>query len=411
MRNVLRKQYLLKIKPWLNKPVIKVLTGMRRVGKSYILRQIIEELKTQGVAQNNIVYIDKESRDFDEIVCNRSLNKYIDKNLSKNRKQKYIFIDEVQQIESWEKSVSSFLGEGYDVYITGSNASLLSSELATLVTGRYIEFKIYPLNFKEFLEFRRKSKTPQITTDEDFNLYLRYGGLPGIHNFELIDEQVFPYLSAIYDTVILKDVIKRYEVRNIELLERIVKFVFDNIGNTFSAKSLADFLKSQRIKVGVTTIQNQLRYLCSTHLIYQVPRYDLQGKKLLEINEKYFVNDLGIRHAVMGFNNNDIAQLLENVVLLELLGRDRKVNIGKLNGTEIDFIASNPSGLEYYQVAYLLATKETREREFAPLLKIKDNYPKFVLSMDNANPAKAQAGVLDSQGIRQLNILQFLMKS
>lgn len=406
MKNIKRTRYLHKIKPWLNKPVIKVLTGMRRVGKSYILKQIISELKDQGILENNILYIDKESREFDDIVCNRSLNQYVDKHLAKNRKPKYIFIDEVQQIESWEKSVASFLGEGHDVYITGSNASLLSSELATLITGRYIEFKIYPLSFQEFIEFR--TKTHKTSIDEDFKLYLRYGGLPGIHNFELVDEQVFPYLSAIYDTVILKDVIKRYEVRNIDLLERIVKFVFDNIANTFSAKSLADFLKSQRIKVGVTTIQNQLRYLCSTHLIYQIPRYDLQGKKLLEINEKYFVNDLGIRHAVMGFKLNDIAQLLENVVLLELLGRDYKVNVGKLNGSEVDFIASNARGLEYYQVAYLLATKETREREFAPLLKIRDNYPKFVLSLDNINPTNNKAGLLDSHGIAQLNLLQFL---
>ncbi|KKP40200.1 MAG: hypothetical protein UR28_C0002G0058 [Candidatus Peregrinibacteria bacterium GW2011_GWF2_33_10] len=395
-----RTKYVEKITPYINKPVIKVITGMRRVGKSVFLKQIMDFLKTKKVNKRNILYINKESLDFDFIKDYHDLNSFVKKEFVKVSGKKYLFIDEVQEIKFWEKAVISFFTEkNIDIYITGSNAHLLSSELATYISGRYVELQIFPLSFEEFLEFRSDKKN---TIDDEFANFVKYGGLPVIHEFELKEDVIYPYVFAIYNTILMKDVILKYEIRNPQLLENITKFVFDNIGNVFSAKKISDYLKSQKIKVGVDTIQDYLMYLTSTYMISKVSRYNIKGKKNLEINEKYFLGDIGIRHALIGYRDSDIAGILENIVFLELKRRGYKVSVGKIYDLEVDFIAEKEHEKIYVQVSYLLSSKETIEREFNSLRKIKDNYPKYVLTMDKIFGE-------DFDGIKRINIIDFLL--
>ncbi|MBT6842423.1 MAG: ATP-binding protein [Candidatus Melainabacteria bacterium] len=401
MKNIQRKEYLEKIARFIDKPVIKIITGMRRAGKSFLMRQVIDELKTKGINPKSILYINMDLVEFDHLQNYKDLNHHIKKYFKANQQTKYLFIDEVQNIDQWEKTINSIFTEtGTDIYLTGSNAGMLSSELSTHLSGRYIELPLHTLNFNEFLKFR---KNPDKDREKEFLLFLRYGGLPAIHQLELEDESIYPYIRAIYNTILLKDVVARYQVRSVNLLENITEYVFDNIGNNFSAKRIADYLKSQQTQVGVDTIQNYLKQLESAYLINKVKRYDLKGKKILEVNEKYFLGDIGIRHSVLGYRENDISGILENVVYLELLRRGYKVNIGKQAKQEIDFVASKENEKIYIQVCYLLASEETISREFEALLAIKDNYPKYVLSMDKLFGN-------DYQGIQRLNIIDFLQK-
>lgn len=395
-----RNLYIEKIKPFMGKPVIKVITGMRRVGKSFFIRQLIELLVESGAVENNIISIDKESLEFEFIRDYRDLYDYVKKRFAGIKGDKYLFVDEVQEIQQWEKAINSFLKEGeMDIYITGSNAHLLSSELATLISGRYMEFPVYGLSFREFLLFRGDEKKDNA---EEFKNYLRYGGLPGIHHFELSEDVAYQYIQSIYDTIFLKDIIMRNNVRNVHLLDSINKYIFDNIGSIFSAKKIADYLKSQRIKVGIDTVQNYVGYFLSTFSAYKVERYDLKGKRVMEIYEKYFAGDIGIRHALLSYRENDIAGMLENIVFLELKRRGYRVYIGKLGDREIDFIAEKEGKRLYLQVTYLLASPETVEREFTPLKMVTDNYPKYVLSMDTLLGS-------DYEGINRVNIIDFLL--
>jgi predicted AAA+ superfamily ATPase len=395
-----RNDYIKKIKPFIRKPVIKVITGMRRVGKSFFLRQLIEILQKDGIPQKNILYIDKESLEFDFIQNYKGLDQYINSKFSGIQGETFLFIDEIQEIHQWEKTINSILNKGQtDIYITGSNAHLFSSEMATLISGRYIEFPIYGLSFKEFLVFRGSNKQDIAT---EFQHYLRYGGLPGLHHFDFMEGSIFQYLSSIYDTILLKDIIKRHNIRNVHLLENINKYIFDNIGNIFSAKKVSDYLKSQRLRIGVDTVQSYISYFLSTFSAYKVPRFDVKGKRILEFNEKYFVGDIGIRHAALSYREADISGLLENMVFLELKRRNFKIFIGKLGEKEIDFIAEKAGKRVYLQVAYLLESPLTIEREFYPLKQIKDNYPKYVLSMDRFLKK-------DFEGITRLNIIDFLL--
>lgn len=374
---------------------------MRRVGKSYFLRLIIAHLRNEcGVDEAQIIYIDMESLDFDFIQDYQQLNSYISKKSKGTSGKISLFIDEIQNIAKWEKCIASLLGsERYDIFISGSNASLLSSELATLLSGRYIEFPIYSLGLNEFLQFIGKESQDAAKL---FPSYLKFGGFPALPHFDFDQEVTYQYINSLFNTILLKDVVKRHKVRNIDLLESITKYAFDNIGNIFSAKKLADYLKSQRMSIGVETVQNYLAYICSTFTLYKVQRYDIKGKRLLELHEKYFLGDIGLRHALLGYREGDISGILENIIFLELKRRGYEVHIGKLGTLEIDFIATNSTGKIYVQVCYLLASQETIQREFKPLQNIKDNYPKYVVSMDSIFGD-------DLDGIRRVNIVDFLL--
>lgn len=373
---------------------------MRRVGKSYLLRLLIEHLGEQNIAAPQIVSINKESLDFDFIRTYKELDDYIKEAFKGVKGRRYLFIDEIQEIEAWEKTICSLFTEGdTDIFIAGSNANLLSSELATLLSGRYIAFPVYSLSLKEFLLFNRKE--PREAADS-FRDYLKFGGLPALHHFEHDPELVYQYIASIYNTILLKDVVKRNNIRNVFLLENLTKYAFDNIGNLFSAKKVADYLKSQRIKVGVETVQNYLAALVSTYALHKAPRYDIRGKRILELHEKYYLADIGLRHALLGYREGDISAILENIVYLELLRRGCKVFIGKIGDKEVDFIAEHRKGIIYIQVAYLLSSPETVAREFSALEQIRDNYPKYILSMDTIFGN-------DIRGIRRINLVDFLM--
>ncbi len=395
-----RNIYLDRIRPFLGKPVIKVITGMRRVGKSYLLRQIIELLREDGVADGNILYVNMESLDFEHIGTYRELNAEAKRSLLKQPGMKFLLVDEVQEIDGWERAVASLAArDDVDILLTGSNAHLFSSELATRLSGRYIEFPVYALGFREYLQFRGDRKKDVHSELLD---YLRFGGLPAIHYFDVEAEMVYQYVSSIYNTILLKDIVRRHAVRNVELLERIARYLFDNIGNVMSAKSIADYVKSQRLRVGVETVQNYLGYFRETFVAHRVQRYDIKGKRLLEILDKYYLGDVGMRHAVIGYREGDIGGVLENVVFLELLRRGYKVEVGKLGDREIDFIATKEKQRRYVQVAYLLATPEVIQREFGALRDVPDNYPKCVISMDTAFGE-------DIDGIRRLHLADFLL--
>jgi predicted AAA+ superfamily ATPase len=380
-----RESYINEIKKFMNKPIIKVITGMRRSGKSIILKLISEELINEGVSSNNIIYINFESLMFSELTDFKKLYNYIIEKSQTLQGKIYILLDEIQEVEHWEKAINSFMVDlNCDIYITGSNANLLSSELATYIAGRYVEIKIYPLSFKEYIEFAKIQNPNKILSNEEyFEQYLQFGGLPGIHNFDYEKENIYQYLSDIYNSVLLKDVIARNGIRDIELLERVVLYILDNIGNTFSAKNISDFLKSQGRKLSRETVYNYLKALENAYIISKVQRYDIKGKALLETQEKFYLMDLGLRHSKLGYRANDIAGYLENIIYLELMRRKYTVNIGKLSTKEVDFIGTLRDEKIYIQVTYLLATPETIEREFYPLKNINDNYPKYVLSMDN----------------------------
>ena len=395
-----RRIYLEKIAPFIGKPVIKVITGIRRCGKSTFLRMLVESLIEKGVNQRNILFINKDSLEFDFIADYKDLVNYVLQKFKSVRGEKYILLDEVQEIAGWEKAVAGFLADSVaDVYITGSNSRMLSSELATLITGRYVLFTMYPLTFSEFLLFRKAGKGSDY--EKEFDLFMKYGGFPGIHHMEYNDEVVEQYISSLYSTILLKDVVARNAIRDISLLERVAHFAADNCGNITSAKNITDFLKSQGRKGAVDTVSDYLGMLHSAYLFLKVNRFDIKGKRILEIHEKYYAGDIGLKNVLLGFRKNDIGGHLENIVFLELLSRGYTVHLGKLNGLEIDFIATKSYERLYIQVAYLLHDVKTTAREFGALEKIQDNYPKLVLSMDK---------FLDSSrnGIGWMNLVEFV---
>ncbi|PHI10951.1 ATP-binding protein [Fusobacterium polymorphum] len=400
-----RNLYLEEIKKYINKPIIKVITGMRRSGKSMILKLIQEELENTGIVKENIIYINFESLIFMDIKDFEALYKHIIEKTSDKKRKIYILLDEIQEVKGWEKAINSFLVDlDVDIYITGSNANLLSSELATYIAGRYVEIKIYPLSFQEYIDFvSENNKENPLSLDEYFNQYLNFGGLPGIHIFNYNKEEIYQYLVDVYNSILLRDVIARNNIRDIELLERVVLYIMDNIGNIFSTKSISDFLKNQGRKLSVETIYNYLKALENAFIISKVQRYDIKGKNILETQEKYYLSDLGFRHAKLGYQSNDISGYLENIIFLELLRRKYKVNIGKQDNKEIDFVANLRDENLYLQVTYLLASSETIEREFSPLKSIKDNYPKMVLSMDNLPESNIE-------GIKRKRIIDFLLE-
>lgn len=400
--NIKRSEYLEKIKPYRDKPLVKILSGVRRSGKSTLFFQIIQNLHESEVPPENIVYINKESLEFDFLKTYSDLNEYIQKKLKGTHDKKYVFVDEIQEIEDWEKAITSLLAQKTaDLYITGSNAHLLSSELATLLTGRYIEIPVYPLSFREFLEFR-KIKPSASLLESEFDLYLKYGAMPGIHDLALQDEVVYPYLSNLFNSILLKDVVKKHRIRDVGQLERIIHFLMDNIGNISTAKSISDYFKSQKSKISNDTVLAYLEYLQEAFLVYKVKRYSLKGKRHLEFLEKYYSIDLGLRHSILGFQSAAIGGMLENVVYFELKRRGYQVSVGSTENLEIDFIASKQDQKNYIQVSTHLSEPKTLVRELAPFSKIKDHYPKQLLTLDKHSPGKLE-------GVLHQNIIQFLL--
>lgn len=394
---VKRKEYIDKIKPFINKPVIEVITGMRRVGKSTFLK-IISQKILKDIEESNKIYLNFETLELLKIKTDIELVEYL-KPLLKNKKDKvYMFFDEIQLVKNWERVINALrINENYDIYITGSNSSLMSSKISTLLSGRYVQIEIQPFNFREFLKLYSDKN---LVYEELFKKYINIGGIPFLKYFDLDENSCVKYLQDLYNTVIVKDVIEYNKVRDVDMFNRILTYVFENIGQTFSSRSIQKFLKNENRNISVDTILNYLEYAKSAYIIKKVPRYDVVGKKILSVDEKYFITDHGLRYAKGFSNEKNIERILENIVYIELLSRGYKVNIGRVNDKEIDFIAIKGDKKEYYQVSYLLETEETRNREFGVYQKVNDNYPKYVLSMDKMN--------FSQNGIIHLNIIQFL---
>ncbi len=402
---IVRQGYMKQLLDFLDKPVIKVITGMRRSGKSVLLELTKQEICKRGAKESQIFSANFESLQFEELKNYKTLYQAIIEAAKTAKGKLYLFIDEIQEVESWEKVINSVRVDcDCDIYITGSNARLLSSELATLLSGRYIEIPVYPLSFSEYLEFAKSNGDEvELSRDQHFSNFLRYGGLPGIHEMKWDDTALLRYLTDIFNSVLLKDVVKRNKIRDIDLLEKIVLYLMDNVGNTFSAKTISDFLKNQGRKLSTETVYTYIKALESAFLIYKVPRFDIKRKRLLETQEKYFVSDLGLRHATIGYRDNDIGGVLENVVFFELLRRGWSVNIGKQGSCEVDFVATKTDERLYVQVCYVL-TEDNTNREFNPLEAIDDNYEKIVLSSDSLIS-------FNRNGIKQKNIIDFLLES
>jgi len=398
-----RELYIEKIKPFIDKDIIKVLTGIRRSGKSVMLKLIMEELKQNKIDEKQFININFENLINRELTTADKLHEYILKKASEIKKKCYIFLDEIQEVKDWEKCINSLrVNEEYDfdIYITGSNAKLLSGELSTYLAGRYVEFVIYPFSFKEFLE-TLKSIQQDISTREAFQKYVKFGGMPFLYNLAFEEEASLQYLKDIYSSIILKDITQRNKIRDTDLLERVISYLIMNVGNNFSATSISKFFKSENRKVSVETILNYIKAAEESFLIYRVSRDDLIGKKVLNINEKYYIADHGMREAILGSNQRDINQIFENIIYLELLRKGYNVRVGKVDNLEVDFVCTKGNEKIYVQVAYLLASSETIEREFTSLEKIDDNYPKYVISMDEFDMSR--------NGIKHINIIEFLI--
>lgn len=392
-----RDYYKDKISGLLDKDLIIVLTGQRRVGKSCIMQVFVEKLSEDR--NNNVVYINKELAQYDFIKNHSDLTSYVSGKYQ-NDKRNYLFIDEVQEIIEFEKSLRSFQAEEqWQIMITGSNAKMLSSELSTLLAGRCIEIHIGSLNYLEFLQFHGLQDN-----DESLMQYLRWGGMPYLYRLGLDNEElVVSYLHTLYDTIVLKDIIYREKIRNAIFLKQLLNFVADNVGRIFSASSITKYMKSKKTEVGLQMVMEYLRYFCNAYVVDKVQRYDIHGKRLLELNEKYYFEDLGLRNSMLSANRaGDIECLIENAIYLQLKHQGYQVYVGQLKSAEIDFVAEKNGTRKYIQATYLLANEDTIQRKFDNLLKIPDNYEKMVISMD---PYQRQ---IDFDGVKHLHLRQFL---
>ncbi len=396
-----REQYMQRIRPFIDGDLIKVLTGIRRSGKSVMLELIQEELIASGVSREQIVAINFENMS-NAYLCNAvALHEMIIQRANEIQGKVYLFFDEIQEVTDWEKCINSFRVElNCDIYITGSNAKLLSGELATYLAGRYVEFVIYPFSFSEFIELYR-TIYPDASEAQCFQWYLLIGGMPYLSNLRYEEEASKQYLQDLYNSVELKDIIKRNNIRDVDLLERIVAYITANVGTTFSATAISKYLKSEGRSVSPETVLNYVKACTDAFLFYQVKRQDLQGKKMLAVNEKYYVADHGIREAVFGGNMKDINLVLENVVYMELLRRGYHVTVGKMAEKEIDFVCEKQNQKMYVQVTYLLASEDIIAREFGAYRDVQDNYPKYVVSLDEFDMSR--------DGIQHYNIREFLL--
>ena len=396
-----RELYMSRIRPFIGGELIKVVTGIRRSGKSVMLELVKQELLESGVGAEHFISINFEDMRNAHLCNAQSLHEEVLRLSSTIQGKVFLFFDEIQEVTNWEKCINSLrVALDCDIYITGSNAKLLSGELATYLGGRYVEFVIYPFSFSEFLELYLPI-FPQSSIQQCFQKYLVTGGMPYLSNLQYADEPSHQYLTDLFNSVMLKDIVKRNKVRDVDLLERILAFVTANVGTTFSATSLSKFLKSEHRTVAPETILNYIKYCCDAYLFYQVKRQDLQGKQLLATNEKYYIADHGIREAVFGGNMRDINLILENIVFMELLRRGYSVTVGKTGKKEVDFVCDKRGERIYIQVAYLLASEETIHREFDVYDSIRDHYPKYVVSLDEFDMSR--------NGIRHRNIRDFLL--
>lgn len=396
-----REMYMKRIRPFIGTELIKVMTGIRRSGKSVMLDLIKEELMDSGVSPAQFISINFEDMNYAHLQTAKALHDEISRQAAEIDGKVYLFFDEIQEVKDWEKCINSFrVTLNCDIYITGSNARLLSGELSTYLGGRYVEFVIYPFSFVEFLELYH-TIVPDEPMQKAFQKYLLSGGMPYLANIRYEDAPSKLYLHDLFNSVQLKDIVKRNKIRDVDLLERIISYVIANVGTTFSATSLAKFLKNEQRTVAPETILNYIKYCCDAYLLYQVKREDLQGKQILSSNEKYYIADHGIREAVFGGNMRDINLILENIVYLELLRRGYKVTVGRTGDKEIDFVCNNQGEKLYVQVTYLLASDETVQREFGVYDHIRDNYPKYVVSLDEFDMSR--------NGIKHRNIRDFLL--
>lgn len=397
MKAIVRQNYLEKIERYLGKDTIIILVGQRRVGKSYILRLFKD--KIEQTEDNNVVYINKEKKEFDDIKTYKDLNSFIDEHRMAG-KMNYVLVDEIQDIEEFEKSVRSYYEEeDIELIITGSNSNMLSSDLSTKIGGRYKEIYVQALSYKEFMEFHDLQDN-----DETLALYIQYGGLPGLRKMGLDEQDAREYQMDVYHTVLLKDIILRYEIRNVPFLENLVRFLADNSGKIISANSISKYMKSQGDSVTSTAIINYIKYLCDAYIIHKVNRYDIHGKKLFESNDKYYFEDNGIRNALAGgTREGDVEKVIENIIYNHLIRLGYEVTVGQLQASEIDFVCTKPEGQRIYvQASYIVGDKETHDREFGNLHVIKDNYPKYVISM---TPLVTKA---DDNGVTHLHLRKFL---
>jgi len=397
IKYIARPAYTERIKPFIGGQIIKVLTGQRRVGKSYILFQLMDFIR-EGNPLANIIYINRELDQFAHIQTNSDLNEYLSAQFSDD-KANYLFIDEIQEIDSFQLTLRSLLAENKcDIFCTGSNAKMLSGELATLLSGRYIEFNIHSLSYVEFLLFHQLEKGT-----ESLMKYLTYGGMPYLPVIGLTESLPFEYLKNVYSTILLKDVVARENIRNISFLESLVFYLSDNIGSLFSATNISRFLKSQRIEISTQLTINYLKALTNAYFIHKVVRSEVGGLKIFEIGEKYYFEDLGLRNSIVGFNQKtDLHKLLENAVYLHLLQNGYRVFIGKMDNREIDFVADKNGLKIYIQVCLQMTDQNTATREFGNLMMINDNYPKYIITLNDLIIGN------DYLGIKQMNLLDFL---
>lgn len=392
-----------KIMAYTDTPFVKILTGVRRCGKSTILKMIMERLKTERhIPDERIISCRYDSMEYVDLTA-KDMYDQLKSRLSTEGKT-YLFLDEVQEIEGWERVVNSLASDfDVDLYVTGSNSRMMSSEIATYLTGRYISFRIFTLSFGEYLMFKRQY-APVSDVKTELANYVRLGGFPATHLQAYSQEEVYTIVRDIYNSTIFSDIVRRSQIRKIDQLERIVKYTFNNVGNTFSAKSIADYLKSEHRSLDNETVYNYLEKLEKAYLLHRCIRYDLQGRELLKTQEKFYLADVALRYSVLGYDADSVAASLENIVYLELCRRGYTVNVGKTDGGEIDFVAERQNERLYVQVTQEIRSERTAKREYERLLEIRDNYPKYVLTTD------AFAGG-NYQGIRTMHIADFLLST
>ncbi|MBN6050255.1 ATP-binding protein [Lactobacillus helveticus] len=392
--------YLNRINPFIDKDIIKVITGIRRSGKSVLLQQIQDELIQRGKNKSNFIYINFEDLQYESLLDYETLNKELVKRIQQIDGKAYIFLDEIQKVISWEKTINSLRASfDCDIYITGSNSQLLSGELATEIAGRYIEIKVYPFSFSEFLKAINSDRQ---NLDRDFLTYVEIGGMPFLSLIYNDRQACDTYLQDIYSSVVLKDIVDRYKIRNVDLLRRIISYLSSEIGHPISATGIAKFFKNEHRGSSIDTIFDYISYTCDAYLFTRVPRSYLQGKQNLRVNDQYYITDHGLQQTMLVNNQQNIDQILENIVFVELLRRGYKVSVGLNDKKEIDFVAQKGNEKRYYQVTYMLGSQATIEREFGAYYGIADNYPKYVLSMDKFNMSR--------NGIIHQNIIDFLLE-